>query len=253
MPDTAFKVVIPARYASTRLPGKPLADIGGKPLIRHVYEAARSSGAETVIVATDDQRIHDAAVGFGARVIMTSSQHASGTERVAEVVTRLDERDDAVIVNVQGDEYGLAPALIDQAAGLLAANSNKSMATLCEPIVTGAELGDPHVVKVVMNHAAEAIYFSRAPIPSGCMDAGAGDARCVAYRHLGIYAYRAGFLRKFAEMPPCPLELSERLEQLRALYYGFPILVAPACATGAIGVDSVEDLERARRVETVRG
>ena len=247
MHDTAFKVVIPARYASTRLPGKPLAEIGGMPLIRHVYDAARTSSAASVIVATDDGRIHDAAVGFGAEVVMTSGEHASGTERIAEVISRLGDPDDAVIVNVQGDEYGLPPALIDQVAELLLENPEKPMATLCEPIDRDSDLHDPHVVKVVLDRAGEALYFSRAPIPWRGTDEQGEDPSPVSFRHIGLYAYRAGFLRRFASLPSCALEVSERLEQLRALYYGFPILVAPACAASGIGVDSKEDLERARR------
>lgn len=243
-----FKVVIPARHGATRLPGKPLLQIGGRPLIQHVYEPARASAAASVIIATDHAEIAEISRTFAAEVMMTSLKHASGTDRVAEVVDRLEEPDDAIIVNVQGDEFGLAPALIDQVAAALHAHPGKVMATLGSRFRDRNEWLDEHVVKVIVDMNHNAIYFSRAPIPWREGD-GAGGAPTLVLRHLGIYAYRAGFLRKFAALPPCPLELSERLEQLRALYYGYSIHVEEACAPGGIGIDTEEDLERARRMK----
>jgi len=242
----AFTVVIPARFGATRLPGKPLADIGGKPLIRHVWEPASASAAKHVCIATDDDRIRDAARAFGAEVVMTSSHHASGTDRIAEVAQMLDMPDDAIVINVQGDEFGLSAALIDQVAQALHAHPEREMATLGARFLDRPEWLDPHIVKVIVDAHQDAIYFSRAPIP--WRGEGGGNAPILSLRHMGLYAYRAGFLRTFTTLKPTELELSERLEQLRALHYGFKIRVEEACAPACVGVDTPEDLERVRRM-----
>lgn len=244
-----FKVFIPARYASTRLPGKPLLAIGEWPLIRHVYEAARQSRASEVVIVTDDERIRNAAEGFGATVCMTSPDHESGSERIGEALIATNEDDETVIVNVQGDEYGLPPALIDQVAAILQRDAGVPMATLCEAITDPDEFRDPHVVKLVMDREGLALYFSRAPIPAQRREAQPGFSQ-QPWRHIGLYAYRAGFLKAFADLPACELEQSERLEQLRALYHGYAIRVEPACESGGLGVDSEADLERARKTAT---
>lgn len=241
--SSAFTVIIPARLASTRLPGKPLLDIGGKPLIRHAWEAARASGAARVLIATDDPRIEHAALGFGAEAMITDAGHASGTDRLAEVVRRLELPVDAVVINVQGDEFGLPPALIRQLAALLAADEDEMMATLCEPITREEDYLDPNVVKVVCSARGHALYFSRAPLPW----AAAGTPGS-ALRHIGLYAYRAGFLLQYSALAPCELERSERLEQLRALYHGYRIRIAVAEEAAGLGVDTSQDLERARRI-----
>lgn len=240
-----FKVVIPARYGATRFPGKPLSTIGDKTLIEHVHDAASASSAKQVIIGTDDARIEAACREFGAQVVMTSPDHQSGTDRVAEVMTRINEPDDAIVVNVQGDEYGLPSALIDQVANALALNRDKVMATLCERIADAADLRNPNVVKVVFDSSGTALYFSRAPVPWRAENA--GNAAAPAFRHIGIYAFRVGFLKRFTTMRVCELERSERLEQLRALYNGYRIHVEEACVPSGIGVDTPEDLERARR------
>jgi len=244
-----FKVVIPARYASTRLPGKPLLDIAGKPLLQHVYEAARASRAAAVVIATDDQRIKSAAEAFGAQVVMTSVKHQSGTDRIAEAVAKLQEPDDTIIVNVQGDEYGLPPAIINQLAMALYENPGKHMATLCEKVVNKTDLYNPHVVKVIVDDNNSAIYFSRSCIPwiEHGGELSLADFPCQPYRHIGIYAYRAGFLKIFTALRQCPLEVSEKLEQLRALYYGYNIHVEPAAAACGLEVNTPEDLERVRK------
>lgn len=248
----AFTVVIPARFASTRLPGKPLQDIAGKPMIRHVWEQARKSAAERVVIATDDARIVDACKGFGADVLLTAVDHNSGTDRLAEVARQLGLPGDAIVVNVQGDEPLIPPALIDQVAANLAAHPEAGIATLAEPISEAADLFNPNVVKVVPDRNGLALTFSRAPLP-WARDAFANDRSRlppgVDYRrHIGIYAYRAGFLQDFVAWGPCWLEDGECLEQLRALWNGVRIHVADACQTPAAGVDTTEDLERVRRI-----
>lgn len=245
-----FRVYIPARYGSTRLPGKPLADIAGKPLIQHVYERARESGASAVVVATDDERVRDRALGFGAEVCMTSGSHRSGTERVAEAVALLREADDAIIVNLQGDEPCTPPALLAEVARLLEGPEVPQMATLCTPLTELSQAFDPHLVKVVLDHRGHAIYFSRAPIP-WVRGMEWGQARQpshdgVFFRHIGVYAYRVSYLKRFAALVPCPLEELEGLEQLRALYYGHPIRVAPTQVSMERGVDTMADLEAMR-------
>ena len=247
-----FSVIIPARYSSSRLPGKPLADIGGHPMIRYVWDRAGESNAERVVVATDSDEVLAGCEGFGAEAVMTDPDHASGTDRLEEVVRRLGLDDDAIVVNVQGDEPLIPPALINQVAEALALNPDAAIATLCERITTAGELFNPNVVKVVMDDAGRALYFSRAPIPwaRGVFDDGQvrDEIPDTAdyYRHIGIYAYRVSLLRQFVAWPPAPLEQTESLEQLRALWHGARIQVAVAHETPPAGVDTPEDLERVR-------
>ncbi|UUD64777.1 3-deoxy-manno-octulosonate cytidylyltransferase [Pseudomonas seleniipraecipitans] len=250
--SNAFTVVIPARYASTRLPGKPLQDIAGKPMIQHVWEQACKSSAGQVVVATDDARIVDACHGFGAQVILTRADHNSGTDRLAEVAAALGLAADAIVVNVQGDEPLVPPAIIDQVAANLAANPQAAIATLAEPISDVAALFNPNVVKVATDRNGLALTFSRAPLP-WARDAFAADRDSlpadVPYRrHIGIYAYRAGFLQDFVAWGPCWLENTECLEQLRALWHGVRIHVADALEAPPAGVDTQEDLDRVRRL-----
>lgn len=255
----SFTVVIPARFDSSRLPGKPLADIAGKPMIQHVYEQAALSGAAEVVVATDDRRIVDAVRAFGGTAMMTSSEHRSGTERLAEVVDRLALADDEIVVNVQGDEPQIPPQIICQVAENLASQRNAPMATLAVPIETIDDVFNPNAVKVVLDGNGYAQYFSRAPIPydreqftSAAPSAphkGADKPMQIApgyLRHIGIYAYRAGFIHRYAEWPASPIETLESLEQLRVLWYGERIHVAQAIAEPPAGVDTAEDLERVR-------
>ncbi len=242
----SFKVVIPARYASTRLPGKPLRELIGKPMLQHVWEAAGECGADQVVIATDDGRIEKAARQFGAEVCMTASTHASGTDRLGEVVSTLGWPDDTIVVNVQGDEPLMPPVLIDQVASDLAGNSDASIATVATPLVAAGEFFDPNVVKVVRDKAGFALYFSRAPIPWDrdllMDDVKALPIGIMPLRHIGIYAYRVGYLNRYAEMRPCPLEQAEQLEQLRALWYGERIHVAEAGQRPGPGVDTEDDL-----------
>ncbi len=247
--STAFKVVIPARYASTRLPGKPLLQLAGRPMLQHVYECARQSGAQEIVVATDDRRIETAAAAFGAPVCMTSAEHTSGTERLSEVVERRDWQQDAIVVNLQGDEPMMPSALIRQVAGNLASNEAAAIATLASPITDSGQMTDPNVVKVVLDRAGFALYFSRAPIPWQ-RDSGAGQAPGGghALHHIGMYAYRAGFLRRFKQLEASPLEVVERLEQLRALWHGLKIHVGIATAVPGPGVDTEADLLRVGRL-----
>jgi 3-deoxy-manno-octulosonate cytidylyltransferase (CMP-KDO synthetase) len=240
-----FNVVIPARYASSRLPGKPLADIAGKPMIRHVWERAIESGARRVIIATDDERVREAARGFGAEACMTASDHASGTDRIAEVARIEEWLDEQIIVNLQGDEPLTPPSILAQVAEDLAARPHSQMATLCTPVRSREEFLDPHVVKVVRDHDGYALYFSRAPIPfERDRDLGEDLEAGQVLRHLGIYAYRCGFLQSYTALPHCALETTERLEQLRALYNGVRIHVAEALEIPGHGVDTPGDLSR---------
>lgn len=246
----AFTVVIPARYASSRLPGKPLQDIAGKPMIRHVWEQACQSAAQRVVVATDDQRIVDACNEFGAEVLLTRPDHESGTDRLAEVAAALDLAADAIVVNVQGDEPMIPPAVIDQVAANLAAHPEAAIATLAEPLDDAQALFNPNVVKVLSDINGLALTFSRAPFP-WARDDFAHDRTAlpsgVPYRrHIGIYAYRAGFLADFVAWGPCWLESTECLEQLRALWHGQRIHVADAIEAPPAGVDTTEDLQRVR-------
>ena len=239
----SFIVVIPARFSSTRLPGKPLADIHGKPMIRWVVEQAQKSAAARVVVATDDERIKRALADSGAEICMTRADHDSGTERLAEVVEQLGLSPTDIVVNVQGDEPLLPPALIDQVAATLA-NSEAPMATLATPLTELAQLHDSNVVKLVKNSVGNALYFSRAAIPfTRDGEPVLTDCR----RHIGIYAYRAGFIRRYLSLSASPLEVSEKLEQLRVLWHGESIAVADACEAPLLGVDTEADLIAVRR------
>lgn len=247
-----FVVVIPARFASSRLPGKPLQDIAGKPMIQHVWQQAKQSSATRVVVATDDQRIFEACQGFGAEVLLTRADHESGTDRLAEVAAQLGLAADAIVVNVQGDEPLIPPVIIDQVAANLAANPQAGIATLAEPISDAATLFNPNAVKVLSDNQGLALTFSRAPLP-WARDAFAKSRESlpeqVPYRrHIGIYAYRAGFLQDFVSWGPCWLETCESLEQLRALWHGVRIHVADALQSPPTGVDTAEDLERVRQI-----
>ena len=249
---TAFTVVIPSRYASTRLPGKPLQMIGSKPMIQLVWEQACKSSAERVVVATDDARIVAACQGFGAEAVLTREDHNSGTDRLAEVATQLGLAHDAIVVNVQGDEPLIPPSVIDQVAANLAAHTEARMATLAEPIEDVETLFNPNVVKVVSDLNGLALTFSRSTLP-WARDAFAQHPdllpKGVPYRrHIGIYAYRAGFLHDFVSWGPCWLENTESLEQLRALWHGVRIHVGDALEAPPAGVDTQEDLDRVRRL-----
>ncbi len=248
----SFIVVIPARHDASRLPGKPLREIAGRPMIEHVWRRARGSRASVVVIATDDARIAGVAEGFGARVCLTDSAHPSGTDRIAEVVRTLEFDDEQILVNLQGDEPLMPPALIDQVADDLVRHPDADIATLCEPIGDADALFDPNVVKVVADAAGYALYFSRAPVPWSRDEFAAGRPVLPAggrhFRHIGLYAYRAGFLRRFVEWGSCPLERSESLEQLRALWHGGRIHVDLACEPPGHGVDTEEDLARAARL-----
>lgn len=245
-----FKVVIPARYGSSRLPGKPLLDIAGRPMVAHVVERATRSGAEEVLIATDDERIAAAVSGMGVEVVMTSPDHPSGTDRLQEVVQKKRWHDDTIVVNVQGDEPLIPPAVINQVARNLEAATVAGIATLAEPLTSVEQLFNPNVVKLVRDAHDHALYFSRAPMP-WARDAFAKDKTAlpaidVYFRHLGIYAYRAGFLHDYVSWPPAVIEQVEALEQLRALYNGVKIHVGVAEVDIPQGVDTAEDLERVR-------
>lgn len=243
-----FRVVIPARYGSTRLPGKPLQRLAGKPLLQWVHEIALASGATEVVVATDDERILAAAALFGASARMTSVMHHSGTDRIAEVALQSGWDEDDVVVNLQGDEPMMPPELVSQVARLLEAHPEAAIATLASRIGSVQALMDPNTVKVVTDTAGRALYFSRAPIPWGRDSAPAGIVSQRGYqgarRHLGLYAYRVSALRKLSMLPPTPLETLEKLEQLRALEYGLSIRVADAIAQPGPDVNTPEDLAR---------
>ena len=251
MSAPGFAVVIPARYASSRLPGKPLADLGGKPMVVRVAERARESGAHTVVVATDDVRIEQAVRKHRFDVIMTRADHPCGTDRLAEVSERLALDDDAIVVNVQGDEPFIEPGLVRAVALLLDATPEAAIATACNPITDPAEFFNANAVKVVLDGQGYARYFSRAPIPWSRDAFAAGQpatlpAGLPAYRHIGIYAYRAAFLRSYARLAPSPLEQAEALEQLRALWHGYAIAVLVRHDAPEAGIDTQADLDRAR-------
>ncbi len=243
----SFVAIIPARFASTRLPGKPLVDIHGKPMVVHVMARALESGAERVIVATDNEEVARAVEAAGGEVCMTRADHQSGTERLAEVIERYQFPDETIIVNVQGDEPLIPPVIIRQVADNLA-NSEADMATLAVPIESAEEAFNPNAVKVVRDAKGYALYFSRAPIPwdrerfTVSRDT-IGDG---FLRHIGIYGYRAGFIRRYVSWEPSPLEQTELLEQLRVLWYGEKIHVDVARAIPSVGVDTPEDLARVR-------
>ncbi|MBK0079155.1 3-deoxy-manno-octulosonate cytidylyltransferase [Kosakonia sp. S58] len=245
----SFVVIIPARYASTRLPGKPLVDINGKPMVVHVLERARESGAERIIVATDNEEVKVAVQAVGGEVCMTRADHQSGTERLAEVVEKCGFSDETVIVNVQGDEPMIPPAIIRQVADNLAARRDVGMATLAVPIESAEEAFNPNAVKVVMDAQGYALYFSRATIPWD-RDRFATSRETIGdsfLRHIGIYGYRAGFIRRYVSWQTSPLEQIEMLEQLRVLWYGEKIHVDVASVVPGTGVDTPEDLERVRQ------
>lgn len=247
----SFTVIIPARYASSRLPRKPLADIAGKPMIQHVWEKSQQAGVNRVIIATDHEEIEQVAKTFGAEVCMTSTEHNSGTERLAEVIEKMAIADDEIIVNVQGDEPLIPPVIIQQVAQNLAENQ-VNMATLAVKLETKEELFNPNCVKVVTDQKGMALYFSRAAIPfardhfADCNDAFVASQSYM--RHIGIYAYRAKFVNQYIRWQPTVLEKLESLEQLRALWYGEKIHVELAKEAPQVGVDTLEDLERVRQI-----
>lgn len=249
-----FHVVIPARFGASRLPGKPLADIGGRPLIHWVWECARASGAGSVIVATDDARVEAVARGFGADVILTSALHASGTDRIAEVARARGMRADEIIVNLQGDEPLMPPPVLTAVAAILDQRPHVDIATVAAPISSLEEFLDPSCVKALRSHDGNALYFSRAPVPwprEQCEE-GRPTGYQGALRHIGLYAYRVESLLRFAGWPATALETTEKLEQLRALEYGMRIhvMLLPEAPPG--GVDTHEDLERVRELARSR-
>ena len=251
----AFTVLIPARLASTRLPDKPLADIAGKPMVVRVAEQARRSQAQRVVVASDSDRIVQACRLHGIDAVLTRADHASGTDRLAEAASQLGLGDPAVVVNVQGDEPLIAPALIDDVAALLEARPDADMGTAAHPISDAAEFRNPNVVKVVTDASGLALYFSRAPIPwwrDGFAQGVDALPQPAPLRHVGIYAYRCGFLRRFPQLPPAPLEQLESLEQLRALWHGHRIAVHVTAQAPGAGVDTPEDLARVRALWAAR-
>lgn len=241
-PPARFTVVIPARYASSRFPAKPLADIAGKPMVVRVCERAAQSGAAAVHVATDDERIASTVRGHGYSALMTRADHASGTERIAEAALALGLDDEHIVVNAQGDEPLIAPELIARVAGLLGERSDADVSTACHEIHDPAALGNPNVVKVVLDAHGYALYFSRSQIPYPRERSGRW------YRHAGIYGYRVGFLKRYCALAPSPLERTEALEQLRVLWHGHRIVVVISQTDVAPGVDTPQDLEAVRRM-----
>jgi len=248
-----FTVIIPARLASTRLPDKPLADIGGLPMVVRVAQRAALSGATRVVVAADDERITHACRALGVEALLTRTDHASGSDRLAEASTRLSLDDDAIVVNVQGDEPLIDPALIDAVAALLAVHPEASMSTAAHAIADAADFANPNVVKVVTDARGLALYFSRALIPwwrDGFADGIGALPNPAPLRHVGIYGYRAGFLRLFPTLAQAPMERTEALEQLRAMWHGHRIAVHVAATAPGPGVDTPADLDRVRRLVT---
>ena len=243
-----FHVVIPARYAASRLPGKPLLTIGDRPLIEWVWGRARDSGAASVTIATDDARILDAAARFGADCRMTSASHGSGTDRIAETVRAMRLGPEDIVVNVQGDEPMMPPSVIRDVAAALGARPAAGIATAVAPITSLAEFLDPNCVKAVRAEQGGALYFSRAPVPwpRDQAQGGAPTSFAGAWRHIGIYAYRVRSLLEFAAWAPTPLEMTEKLEQLRALEHGMPIHLLELAQAPHAGIDTPEDLERVR-------
>jgi 3-deoxy-manno-octulosonate cytidylyltransferase (CMP-KDO synthetase) len=246
-----YTVIIPARYASTRLPAKPLADIHGKPMIVRVAERAALTAAQSIWVAADDERILQALTEHNINGLLTASHHASGTDRLAEAVIQLGLDDDAIVVNVQGDEPLIAAELIHNVAADLAAHPEAVMSTVCHAIDDTASMMNPNIVKVVMDNAGHALYFSRAPIPypRDAFAAGAPlPSNLPVYRHIGLYAYRVGFLKKYATLSPAPIEQFESLEQLRVLWHGHKISVSISPHPAAPGVDTAADLAQVREL-----
>jgi 3-deoxy-manno-octulosonate cytidylyltransferase (CMP-KDO synthetase) len=237
-----FRVIIPARYASSRFPGKPLADLGGKPMVIRVCERAAKSGAAAVHVATDDERIASAVRAHGHQAIMTRNDHASGTDRIAEAASKLRLGEKDIVVNVQGDEPLIAPKLIAQVARILEKKRDASVSTACHAIHDAQALANPNVVKVVLDAEGYALYFSRSQIPYP------REAGATCYRHAGIYGYRVGFLRKYAKLKAPVLEKAEALEQLRVLWHGYRIAVAVSETEIPPGVDTPQDLDAVRKI-----
>ena len=251
-----FKVVIPARHASTRLPGKPLIDIGGKPMIAHVCERAQEAGAEEIIVATDDERILQTVCDLGIKAVMTRPDHQCGTERIAEVARQCGWAGNEVIVNLQGDEPLIPPSIIREVADALAGQDHAGIATLAAKIIDSEEIFNPNAVKVVLNKAGYAIYFSRAPIPwerDAFAQSGRTPSGKMPYlRHIGLYAYTVDFLKRYCSWEPSPLESVESLEQLRILWHGEAVLVKIVEKTPDAGVDTREDLVRVTQVLSLK-
>jgi 3-deoxy-manno-octulosonate cytidylyltransferase (CMP-KDO synthetase) len=251
-----FGVIIPARYASTRLPGKPLIDLGGKPMVVRVMEVAAEAGAAFVVVATDDERVADAVTQAGGEAILTSPEHETGTDRLAEVARRLRLEPETIVVNLQGDEPRLAPELVTRVARTLVEQPEASLATLATTLRERHELFDPNVVKVVLDQASHALYFSRAPLPwlrhefadESSRRSSAHLPEDVFLRHVGLYAYRVSTLLALSQTRPAPLELAEGLEQLRALWLGMKIQVAVVPELPAASVDTAEDAERVKKL-----
>jgi len=243
-----FKIVIPARYASSRFPAKPLVDLCGKPLLQHVYECACKTNADTVVIATDDERIASVAEQFGATVCMTSSDHASGTDRIVEVTQKMGWQDDDVVVNLQGDEPLTPEKIIMQVAENLHKNPEAVCATLSAALSSREEITNPNVVKVVSDINGFALYFSRADIPYDRDMTIPADDLSEYQRHIGIYAYRVSFLKEYASLPVCTLEKHEALEQLRILWNGKKIHVAEAVELPGHGVDTPDDLEQVKKI-----
>jgi len=247
-----FKIVIPARYASSRFPAKPLVDLCGKPLLQHVYECACKASAETVVVATDDERIASVAKAFGATVCMTSPDHVSGTDRIVEVAQKMQWKDEDIVVNLQGDEPLTPAKIIKQVAANLHKNPQAVCATLSAALTSHDEVTNPNVVKVVSDINGFALYFSRAGIPYDRDNTIAADELALYQRHIGIYAYRVSFLKEYSQLPVCSLEKHESLEQLRILWNGKKIHVAEAAELPGHGVDTPEDLAQVKKIIETR-
>jgi 3-deoxy-manno-octulosonate cytidylyltransferase (CMP-KDO synthetase) len=251
----SFKVVIPARFASGRLPGKPLLDIAGKPMIIRVAEQAAKSGAEEVVIATDHTGILNVATQHGYKAVMTREDHTSGTDRIAEVSQQMHWPDGTIVINVQGDEPLIDPKLIQEVAQNLASNPEAAVATACHPILDATAMLNPNIVKVVIDINGHALYFSRAAIPYArdtlAVDS-ASSSNMPFYRHIGIYGYRTEFLKVYASLAPAALEKIESLEQLRVLWHGYTISVAISNSAPASGVDTQEDLDQVRSILSSR-
>lgn len=247
-----YSIVIPARFAATRLPGKPLREIAGKTLLQHVYECAQHTQASHIIIATDDERIREAAEGFGADVCMTSAEHQSGTQRINEVIQLRNIDDDEIIVNLQGDEPLMPAACVAQVAELLASHPDAQMSTLASSIQHESEVFDTNIVKVVLNKDNRALYFSRAPIPwqRGSYEHGkiTENEYWSCLRHIGMYAYRAAYIKEYVGLTASPLEMLESLEQLRVLWHGGSIVVDHAIELPGPGVDTEQDFDRVRQL-----
>lgn len=246
---SAYHIVIPARFASERLPGKVLLDLAGQPLLQHVWQRATESSAKSVVIATDDERIVAAAKSFGAQVVLTRSDHQSGSDRIAECAIQLGWPDDHLVVNLQGDEPLMPPACLDQVAALLDERTDCEIASLYWPISEAEEVLNPNAVKVVTDSENRALYFSRAPIPFARAHKDTNEAIAAGIiwkRHLGLYAYRLAALHHFTSCAPTPLEMTEKLEQLRMMEQGGRIAMARACEFIPAGIDTPDDLRRVR-------